>query len=438
MNIYSRALRHINMEDVKQKHQKKCDEKKIQEQKVEEQKKYIKSVMQHKKYDWREELLKSDPINEVEEFIISNIEDKKLFALKDNVAIDPKIYERWKTNYNLNTEIIGEAMGTKDFEYIYGLSVYTFDSIMGKVMNPVQNSQAQEIVQASSEYSGYKFGPEFPGSYVNSIGDNSVVSQSKVDAVAFFDTTYGNASGGGSSFSLDTGVEGLPPGLERPPGSVVSRVNLQSALGITLPDGVYGNLGGTPIEGSAVKRVFTNAEPGRRINFNWNFASSEDALGPETVDDYAFVAIKGSVTKIVSVLTRGLNNNGEFIYTLKPEDIGPNNQVEVSIGVIDVFDPYVQTRFNVYNFGSFYGAGSLGKTTDAADLGMSVAAADPNFDTSKMEKDYGTIAGGVNYNLFNYILKTFGGAAAGWYEMNPTKPHTSNPHLPSGAYVPPA
>lgn len=42
----------------------------------------------------------------------------------------------------------------------------------------------------------------------------------------------------------------------------------------------------------------------------------------------------------------------------------------------------------------------------------------------------------VNYNLFNWILRTYGGGAAGWYEMNPSKPHNSNPYIPSGAYVP--
>ena len=58
MNTYSRALRHIDMKDVKQKHQQKLIEQKIQEEKIKEEEKYIASVMEEKKYDWRNELEK--------------------------------------------------------------------------------------------------------------------------------------------------------------------------------------------------------------------------------------------------------------------------------------------------------------------------------------------------------------------------------------------
>ena len=59
MNTYSRALRHISMKDVKQKHQKKLIEQKIQEEKKKEEEEYIASVMEEKKYDWREKLNES-------------------------------------------------------------------------------------------------------------------------------------------------------------------------------------------------------------------------------------------------------------------------------------------------------------------------------------------------------------------------------------------
>jgi len=39
----------------------------------------------------------------------------------------------------------------------------------------------------------------------------------------------------------------------------------------------------------------------------------------------------------------------------------------------------------------------------------------------------------VNENLYNWMLKTQGMPAAEWYRNNPTKPHTSNPHVPPGA-----
>jgi hypothetical protein len=39
----------------------------------------------------------------------------------------------------------------------------------------------------------------------------------------------------------------------------------------------------------------------------------------------------------------------------------------------------------------------------------------------------------VNENLYSWLLKTQGMPAAEWYRSNPTKPHTSNPHVPLGA-----
>jgi hypothetical protein len=56
MNTYSRALRHIDMADVKKKHQQKINEQKIQKRLEREEKKYIQSVMEEKKCDWRKEL----------------------------------------------------------------------------------------------------------------------------------------------------------------------------------------------------------------------------------------------------------------------------------------------------------------------------------------------------------------------------------------------
>ena len=56
MNVYSRALRYINIKDVKQKHQEKIVEQKIKEENERQEKEFIASVMETKKYDWRKEL----------------------------------------------------------------------------------------------------------------------------------------------------------------------------------------------------------------------------------------------------------------------------------------------------------------------------------------------------------------------------------------------
>lgn len=56
MNLYSRALRHIDMKDVKEKYKRKVIEKKMVEEKKKEEKKYIDSLMEGKRYNWRNEL----------------------------------------------------------------------------------------------------------------------------------------------------------------------------------------------------------------------------------------------------------------------------------------------------------------------------------------------------------------------------------------------
>ena len=68
MNIYSRALRHINIEDVKQKHQQNLVEQKLQEQKEKQEKEFIASLMVEKKYDWRKELEKIEEVS-VDKFV---------------------------------------------------------------------------------------------------------------------------------------------------------------------------------------------------------------------------------------------------------------------------------------------------------------------------------------------------------------------------------
>jgi len=49
------------------------------------------------------------------------------------------------------------------------------------------------------------------------------------------------------------------------------------------------------------------------------------------------------------------------------------------------------------------------------------------------------VASGVNYDVYNYLLKNVNdNRAAGWYEENPTLPHTSNPYIPPrvAPYIP--
>lgn len=65
MNTYSRALRHISMKDVKQKHQQKLIEQKIREEKKKEEEKYIASVMEEKRYSWKKEINEQMTTNDI-------------------------------------------------------------------------------------------------------------------------------------------------------------------------------------------------------------------------------------------------------------------------------------------------------------------------------------------------------------------------------------
>jgi len=353
MNRYSRVFHHINMSRVKELREER--EEKIRKQIALKEQQYLSYFIQKtvpKHYDWRTGKFNTNSFEEINKTVLKRIEE-----------ID---------------DALSEGMTSKGFEHLYG-GIVTYDIVS---LSPalVSSTFAQDLINASSEVTSHMFGSDFPGSHINSIGDYEVDSYTKVNVNAYYDSTFGSASGSGSRFTLNT--------IDGPGAASIS--SLQSSLGITLPSGIpNGLLTGTPTEGSAVQRTFTGAKPGNVINFTWGFASSERDLPPEEkVDDYAFVAISGRTTKFVSILGNGDSRNGAFKYRLQASDIDANGNAKVSIGVVDVFDKIYNTTLSVSNFGSLYAGeiGSIGDTTDAADLGMPVK-------TPKKKKDYGDVAG---------------------------------------------
>jgi len=399
MSLYTKALKHIDMNRVKELY-----EEKITKQIALQEQQYLSHFIQNtvpKYYDWRTDTFNTDSFEEINKTVLKRIEEI------DNA--------------------LSEGMTSKGFEHLYG-GIVTYDMVSISP-NLVSSTFAQDLINASSEVTSHMFGPDFPGSYINSIGDYEVDSYTKVNVNAYYDSTFGSASGSGSRFTLNT--------IDGPGAASIS--SLQSALGITLPSGIPNDgLTGTPTEGSAVQRTFTKAIPGNVINFTWGFTSSERDLAKELkVDDYAFVAISGRTTKFVSILANGDVKGGSFKYRLQPSDIDANGNVKVSIGVVDVHDKIYNTTLRVSNFGSLYAGdvGSVGDTTDAADLGMPV-------NTPKKKKgDEIAMAGGTDAmsdDLYNWVNKTYGLPAAEWKKENPTKPNNSNPFLPKGSYVPKA
>ena len=378
MSLYTRARKHIDMNRVKE-----MREEKIKIQKIAEDKKQQEEILAEMKriqikedpkyYNWRREVDEDESARQ-----IALQEQQYLLHFVQNTV--PKHYD-WRTGeFNTNSmkevnelvlkrledidDALSEGMSSKGFEYLYG-GIVTYDIVS---MSPtlVSSTFAQDLINASSEVTSHMFGPNFPGSHINSIGDYEVDSSRRVNVNAYYDSTYGSASGSGSRFTLNT-THGT---------GAASRASLQSALGITLPTGIpNGSLTGTPTEGSAVQRTFTGAKAGNIINFTWGFSSSEKGLPHSIkVDDYAFVAISGRTTKFVSILGNGDVKGGSFKYRLKASDIDASGNVKVSIGVVDVHDKLYNTTLRVTNFGSLYAGeiGTIGDTTDAADLGMPV------------------------------------------------------------------
>tara|TARA_Y100000592_G_scaffold758_1_gene1206 strand:- start:149 stop:2734 length:2586 start_codon:yes stop_codon:yes gene_type:complete len=152
MNLYSKARKHIDMNRVK-----KIREDNILRQIALQEKQYLLYFTQNtvpKYYDWRTGEFNVNPLSEINDTI-----EKRLEEIDDALL---------------------EGMTTKDFEYLYG-GVITND-IVSLNPNLVSSTFAQDLISASGEVTSHMFGPDFPGSHINSIGDfDKPESLSKAD-----------------------------------------------------------------------------------------------------------------------------------------------------------------------------------------------------------------------------------------------------------------
>jgi hypothetical protein len=368
-------------------------------------------------------------------------------------------------------DALSEGMTTKDFSYLYGGVVV--DSIVSINPQLVSSTFAQDLISASGEVTSHMFGPDFPGSHINSIGDFNPQSYSKVDAQAtaswnsiqdvtpsgwtpensyeyndsvsdvvssgqetdtFKDTHFGEVTISGDTISLSTGND---DGED----NTVDIEDLKTLFpGITFPKGVPDQHGEVydPTEASIILRTFKSVSVGQVISFDYSFTSLETEedtagiVGPtglETIqsyrganreisggdsnaDDYGFVLVGNSVEKIVSVFAKDGNNSdfnftdvdgqfkpeilqsrfpltGKYSYTVKQSDIDSHGNLKFFIGVMDGEGGSFESNIDITNLSIIDGkraaAGQLGKTTDAYDLGTSVASLDPN--KKKKEKE---------------------------------------------------
>jgi len=164
MNLYSKARKHIDMKRVKEMREEKIKER-IEQIALQEQE-YLLHFTQNvvpKHYDWRTGKFNEKSLEEINKIVLDRLE-----------KID---------------NALSEGMSSKDFKYLYG-GVLTYD-IVSVSPTAVSSTFAQDLIGASNELTSHMFGPNFPGSHINSIGDfDKPESLSKVDAQAHITTNH--------------------------------------------------------------------------------------------------------------------------------------------------------------------------------------------------------------------------------------------------------
>jgi hypothetical protein len=444
MNRYLQARKYINIKEVKRLH-----EKKVAKQIALQEQQYLLYFTENtipKYYNWETGQFNENPLAEVKSAVFKRLEE-----------IDDALLE---------------GMTMKDFKYLYGGEIGS--QILSISPTLVSSTFAQDLISASGEVTSHMFGPEFPGSHVNSIGDfDKPESLSKVDAQAsaswnsiqdvtpsgwtpdssyeyvssasdvvspgqetdtFKDTHFGEVAISGDTISLSTGNDDSED-------NTVDIEDLKTLFpGITFPKGVPDQHGEVydPTEASMILRTFKSVSVGQVISFDYSFTSLETeedtagivgptgfeaiqsyrganreiAGGDGNVDDYGFVLVGNSVEKIVSVFAKDGNNSdfnftdvdgqfkpeilqsrfpltGKYSYTVKQSDIDSYGNLKFFIGVMDGEGGSFESNIDITNLSIIDGkraaAGQLGKTTDAYDLGTSVASLDPN--KKKKEKE---------------------------------------------------
>lgn len=444
MNRFSQSRKYINIKEVKRLH-----EQKIAKQIALAEKQYLLYFAENtvpRYYDWKTGQFNNTPLVEIKSTVLKRLEEIE--------------------------SALEEGMKMKDFNYLYGGEVSSIITSINPTL--VSSTFAQNLISASGEVTSTMFGPDFPGSHINSIGDfDKPESLSKVDAQAtaswnsvqdvtpsgwtpensyeyddsvsdvvtpgqetdtFKDTLFGEVTISGTDISLSTGNDDDKD-------NTVDIEDLKTLFpGITFPKGVPNQHGEVydPSEASIILRTFKSASVGQVISFDYSFTSletEEDTAaipgptgfnyiqsyrganreisgGDSNADDYGFVLVGNSVEKIVSVFAKDGNNSdfnftdvdgqfkpeilqsrfpltGKYSYTVKQSDIDSHGNLKFFIGVMDGEGGAFESNIDITNLSitdeKRVAAGQLGKTTDAYDLGTSVASLDPN--KKKKEKE---------------------------------------------------
>ena len=167
MNRYTRIRKYIDINEVKR-----SNELRIAEQIALKEKKYLLYFIENtvpKYYDWEEGHFNKTSLAEIKIIVLKRLEEIE--------------------------SALSEGMKMKDFNYLYGGELG--NQILSINPTLVSSTFAQNLIRAGGEVTSTMFGPDFPGSHINSIGNfDKPESLSKVDAQAHQgnrDTTSNNA-----------------------------------------------------------------------------------------------------------------------------------------------------------------------------------------------------------------------------------------------------
>ena len=152
MNRYSQARKYINIKEVKRLH-----EQKIAKQIALAEKQYLLYFAENtvpRYYDWETGQFNNTPLAEIKSTVLKRLEEIE--------------------------SALEEGMKMKDFNYLYGGEVGSIITSINPTL--VSSTFAQDLISASGEVTSTMFGPDFPGSHINSIGDfDKPDSTSKAD-----------------------------------------------------------------------------------------------------------------------------------------------------------------------------------------------------------------------------------------------------------------
>ena len=348
----NRILRHVGAKDFRKTHQRKLDEQRAlylerREREIQEQKekRILEKLSAPYKSDWKSEIfleeIKVNQENSLEdklsETIIPFIKNKKY---KDTIFNNFSDFSDWRK------ELLDEGMTTKDF---YGYGISTIDiPIVTSILNPVQSTLAQDIVNASAETTDYAFGPQFPGSYVNQVG--GVESLSKVDVVASHDGT------------LPEVPEGQNPAPELPDNAIPIDTSIQ---------------GSYAVDGETRHRIYKykNGVLQNTLNNEYLFYSNPWQI------DRGLILPRNERGWALQVY--GRNTGASFLSTINiavwQEDFVNGDVYTFRIEPVNAEgNPHLITLHASTGSTGRPKNSSFEKTTDAADLGAPVAAFDPN------------------------------------------------------------